>query len=141
MVVAARRRASAASALAMDIRTASCPCAALSSPRNTHTPFATVGARRWLFFAGRCFKCRISVTCSQSKANKWVSDYELSGPGLRWPNKDAGCEQILLGRRLIYPVDPFDSTSYFTANATRGGPLRAVHSLLNRLNYPRMLGP
>ena len=38
-------------------------------------------------------------------------------------------------------VDAFDSTSYFTANATRGGPIRAVHSLLNRLNYPRMLGP
>src|ERR1017187_8226218 len=65
MVEAALLLASAASALAIDIRTASCPRATVSSPRNKHTPPATEGVRRLHCFTGREFKFRTSVACSQ----------------------------------------------------------------------------
>src|ERR1019366_10210112 len=65
MVEAALLLASAASALAIDIRTASCPRATVSSPRNKHTPPATEGVRRLHCFTGRECKFRTSVACSQ----------------------------------------------------------------------------
>src|ERR1039457_1669434 len=99
MVEAALFRASAASAPAIDIRTASCPCAAVSSPRNKHTLSATEAARRLHCSTGRDFKFRISVTCSQRVATQLGSGLWTFWTGATMP-------QLALGARGNSPGPP-----------------------------------